>query len=69
MSILRPDARRRREDGPPSASTPRGELGQIRHLFRFLRPYRGVIVVAVVALCVSAAAVLALGQGPARPDR
>ena len=35
----------------------------LRYLFRFLRPYRGVIVAAVVALCISAAAVLALGQG------
>ena len=46
-----------------SALPPRSEIGHIRNLFRFLRPYRGVIVAAVVALCVSAAAVLALGQG------
>ena len=63
MSIFGPGAGRRRADKPSSALPPRGELGQIRHLFRFLRPYRGVIAAAVVALCVSAAAVLALGQG------
>ena len=63
MSILRPGAGRRPEGDAASALPPRAALGRIRHLFRFLRPYRGVIVAAVLALCVSAAAVLALGQG------
>ena len=64
MSILGPPSRRRQgESASPSDRPPRGEIGQIRNLFRFLRPYRWVIVAAVVALCVSAAAVLAFGQG------
>ena len=48
-------------------STPEGEksrdLGQIRHLARFARPYRGQIAGALLALIVSAAAVLAMGVG------
>ena len=63
MSIFGPRAGRRRAEDASSTLPPRSELGHIRHLFRFLRPYRGVIVAAIVALSVSAAAVLALGQG------
>ena len=51
------------DDTAVSARPPRGEIGRIRYLFRFLRPYRLVMVAAVIALCVSAAAVLAMGQG------
>ena len=68
MSIFGPGAGRRRAgeasgEASAGAPPPRSEIGRIRHLFRFLRPYRGTIVAAVAALCVSAAAVLALGQG------
>ena len=65
MSIFGSEARRRRTDDPPASSAlpPQGEIGRIRYLFRFLAPYRWVMAAAVVALCVSAAAVLALGQG------
>jgi ATP-binding cassette subfamily B protein len=43
---------------------PRGsDLGQIRHLARFLRPYRGTMAAALLALTISASAVLALGVG------
>ena len=71
VSIFGPGARRRRQgegsdqgpDGTASALPPRGDVGRIRHLFRFLRPYRWIMVAALAALCVSAAAVLALGQG------
>ena len=62
MSILGQGSGRRRQADAPSLP-PRGEIGRIRTLFRYLRPYRGVIVAALAALCVSAAAVLALGQG------
>ena len=64
MSIFGRGARRRPAgDTSSSALPPRSEIGRIRNLFRFLHPYRGVIVAAVIALCISAAAVLALGQG------
>ncbi len=63
MSILGPSGRRGRDDGASSAVAARGEIGRIRYLFRFLAPYRWVMAAAVIALCVSAAAVLALGQG------
>ena len=63
MSILRPSSRRGRDDGASSALPPRGEIGRIRYLFRFLAPYRWVMAAALIALCVSAAAVLAMGQG------
>ena len=62
MSIVGRGSGRRRAGDAPSLP-PRGEVGQIRTLFRYLRPYRGVMVAALAALCVSAAAVLALGQG------
>ena len=62
MSIFGRGSGRRRAGDAPSLP-PRGEVGQIRTLFRYLRPYRGVMVAALAALCVSAAAVLALGQG------
>ena len=62
MSFLgQAGGRRRRGDAP--SSLPRSEIGKIRHLFRYLRPYRWVMVATVIALCVSASAVLALGQG------
>jgi ATP-binding cassette subfamily B protein len=41
----------------------KGELGQFARLSRFLLPYRGRIVGAMVALTVAAGCVLALGQG------
>ena len=63
MSILGRSGRRGRDEGASSALPPKGEIGRIRYLFRFLAPYRWVMAAAVVALCVSAAAVLALGQG------
>ena len=63
MSIFGRGLGRRSANEPPSGPTERRKLGQIRHLFRFLRPYRGLMTGAVAALCVSAAAVLALGQG------
>ena len=64
MSIFgRGAGRRPAGDTSSSALPPRSEIGRIRNLFRFLHPYRGVIVAAVIALCISAAAVLALGQG------
>ena len=62
MSFLGQGGERRRR-GEAASALPRGEIGRIRHLFRYLRPYRWVVVAAAVALCVSAAAVLALGQG------
>ncbi len=62
MSFLgQAGGRRHRGDAP--SSLPRSEIGKIRHLFRYLRPYRWVMVATLVALCVSASAVLALGQG------
>ena len=63
MSILGRSGRRGRDDAGSSALPPRGEIGRIRYLFRFLTPYRWAMVAAVIALCVSAAAVLAMGQG------
>ena len=63
MSIFGRGLGRRSANEPPSGPTERRKLRQIRHLVRFLRPYRGLMTGAVAALCVSAAAVLALGQG------
>ena len=63
MSVFGPGRGRRASRGADSELPPRREPGNIRFLFRFLRPYRGAMVGSVVALCVSAAAVLALGQG------
>jgi len=57
-------SRGRRQSTPSGSGRPRGgDLGQIRHLARFLRPYRATIVGALIALTVSASAVLALGVG------
>jgi len=63
MSVFGPSRGRRVSRRADSELPPRREPGSIRFLFRFLRPYRGAMVGSVVALCVSAAAVLALGQG------
>ena len=63
MSVFGPGRGRRVSRRADSELPPRREPGNIRFLFRFLRPYRGAMIGSVVALCVSAAAVLALGQG------
>jgi ATP-binding cassette subfamily B protein len=42
---------------------PRGDVAQLLRLARFLRPYRGRIATALVALVVAAGCVLGLGQG------
>ena len=42
---------------------PRGEVSQLLRLWRFLRPYRSRVVIALCALIVAASCVLALGQG------
>ena len=42
---------------------PQGELAHLARLWRFLAPYRGRLVVALVALVIAAGCVLALGQG------
>jgi ATP-binding cassette, subfamily B, bacterial len=42
---------------------PRGDVAQLFRLARFLRPYRGRIATALVALVVAAGCVLGLGQG------
>ncbi|MEE8279332.1 MAG: ABC transporter, partial [Alphaproteobacteria bacterium] len=48
-----------------AADEPRagGDLGQLKHLLRFLLPYRLAIAGALVALTVAAGTVLALGLG------
>lgn len=63
MSVFGPGRGRRASRRVDSELPPRRDPGNVRFLFRFLRPYRGAMVGSVVALCVSAAAVLALGQG------
>ena len=63
MSVFGPGRGRRGARGADSGPPPPRALGKMRFLFRFLRPYRGAMVGSLVALCVSAAAVLALGQG------
>lgn len=63
MSVFGPGRGRRVSRRADSELPPRRDPGNIRFLFRFLRPYRGAMVGSVAALCVSAAAVLALGQG------
>jgi ATP-binding cassette subfamily B protein len=42
---------------------PKGDIAQLLRLWRFLRPYRGRVAVALAALLVAAGCVLALGQG------
>ena len=44
-------------------------LGQLRRLAAYLRPYRGHVVGALLALVLASAAVLSLGHRPAPPDR
>ena len=63
MSVFGPGRGRRGARGAGGGPPPPRALGNIRFLFRFLRPYRGAMAGSVAALCVSAAAVLALGQG------
>jgi ATP-binding cassette subfamily B protein len=41
--------------------SPSQDLGNLRHLFSFLRPYRTRLVLALLALFVAAGAVLAFG--------
>ena len=56
--------RARGKNADESPARPRGgDLGQIRHLVRFLGPYRATMAGALLALTVSASAVLALGVG------
>jgi ATP-binding cassette subfamily B protein len=50
------------EDGRP----PKRELGELRRLGQFLRPYRLAVTGALVALTVAAGTVLAIGQGVRR---
>ena len=50
------------DDGSP----PKRELGELRRLGRFLRPYRLAVACALVALTVAAGTVLAIGQGVRR---
>ncbi len=45
---------------------PKGELGELRRLGRFLKPYRPAVAGAFVALTVAAGTVLAIGQGVRR---
>jgi ATP-binding cassette subfamily B protein len=63
MSMFGPGRGRRGKSAPESDLPRSKDLGQIRHLYHYLAPYRGVMIGALIALCVSAAAVLALGQG------
>ena len=60
MSIFGPGRGRRESRGDREKGK---NLGQIRPLFRFVRPYRGVVAGALAALTVSAASVLAMGVG------
>ncbi len=46
-----------------AAPPPKGEIAQLARLGRFLLPYRGRVVVALIALLVAAGCVLGLGQG------
>ena len=48
---------------PGFVPPPRGDVSQFLRLGRFVAPYRGRIIVALVALIVAAGCVLALGQG------
>lgn len=47
----------------PAAAPPKGDIGHLLRLARFLLPYRGRIAGALIALVVAASCVLALGQG------
>ena len=61
MSIFGPGGGGRRES--PGDREKSKNLGQIRPLMRFVRPYRPMVAGALVALTVSAASVLAMGVG------
>ncbi len=64
MSLFGPQEGRRRRSRRADADRPKSrDIGQIRYLVRFLRPYRATMVGALIALTASAAAVLAIGQG------
>ena len=55
-----------RSEAPPAASDKRQasrDLGQLRHVLRFLKPYKLAVAGAIVALTTAAATVLALGFG------
>ncbi len=41
----------------------KGDVTQLRRLLHFLQPYRGRVVIALLALLVASGSVLALGQG------
>jgi ATP-binding cassette subfamily B protein len=47
----------------PSDPAPKRDLGQLRHILRFIRPYRRAVAGAFVALTVSAGTVLVMGVG------
>jgi ATP-binding cassette subfamily B protein len=47
----------------PSDPAPKRDLGQLRHILRFVRPYRRAVAGAFVALTVSAGTVLVMGVG------
>ena len=58
--------RRARSEAPPAAADKRQasrDLGQLRHVLRFLKPYKLAVAGAIVALTTAAATVLALGFG------
>ncbi|MEE8533251.1 MAG: ABC transporter transmembrane domain-containing protein, partial [Alphaproteobacteria bacterium] len=55
-----------RSEAPPAAADKRQasrDLGQLRHVLRFLKPYKLAVAGAIVALTTAAATVLALGFG------
>ena len=52
-----------RTDTPRLPEPPRQDIAGLGRLWRFVRPYRGRLAAAMVALVVAAGAVLALGQG------
>lgn len=61
MSVFGPSGGGRRESREDREKS--RNLSQIRPLFRFVRPYRGAVAGALIALTVSAASVLAMGVG------
>ena len=66
MSIFGPGGRQGSRQGGRSAGSDGDKsknIGQIRHLIRYARPYRARVFGALVALIISAAAVLAMGVG------